>query len=149
VNDYPHPIRLFGIKPGRALVELHTRFALRHDRPARWLQRLCFAVLRRLGAFAQEVEHTVAFRLDEPDLVRRIDAQVLYVYRKTGRAPTRVVIGYDSWEELRARPDFWSYASLDERMPSKVRIRDRFGDIDFMGCSVELVPWLSGALVLP
>lgn len=121
--------------------DLHDTFALRQDRPLVWLQKLCFAVLRRLRAYEiSRTEEIVRYPINGRSFMERLLTQRRELSRELGIAPRTLLIGGEDYEELMCAPE--------------VRHAFQFNapycrDISVYGLTVKVIPWMRGMLVMP
>jgi hypothetical protein len=124
------------------------RFEFRKDKKWHRLQHACFWVLTKIGAFSKG--ETVTFNrmtIDADDFMEQIFKQRSELARQFYKDGQRLLIGADTFDEL---------------MGSKqmIRLRDslvfdaRFNVVNangaqIMGLKVEIIPWMSGMVVLP
>lgn len=119
----------------RVRFEEHEKFTLRSDRPAVWLQRLCFIVLRKLGAFSHGETITVERRIVDCDkFMDAILIQMRSIEEFFNRRAQRILIGAEDYAAL-----------MHEEMASFYYTGRR----EFLGMKVQVVPWMKGVLVMP
>ena len=130
-----------------ALTELRTpfnnteAFQFRKDRPAQWLQKACFFVLRKLRAFyigeAVTIErHT----LDARTFMERLFKQQEGIERFFNRRPTTLLIGAEDYADL-------MHEAAATQMFS---FRAEYGyGREVLGMTVQVIPWMRGCLVMP
>ncbi len=126
--------------------ELKDAFELRTDRPAVWLQRLCFWVLRKLGCYA----HLDTVRVERHDIgkhgdsfMSRLLARRNAVMGSFEREPTKLLIGSAEYAELMEEAISNSPFNFDARYMK--------GDIrnpTVYGLKVEVIPYMRGMLLL-
>jgi len=115
-------------------------FQFRKDRPAHWLQRACFFVLRKLGAFYMDETVTIErHTLDARTFMERLFKQQEGIARFFNRDSTTLLIGAEGYAELMHEAS----ASRD------FAFRAEFGCGTILGLKVHVVPWMRGCLVLP
>ena len=125
----------------RSPFEDKEAFQLRNDRPAKWLQKACFFVLRKLGAFYIGESVTIErHTLDAKTFMERLFKQQKGIERFFNRHPTKLLIGAEDYAELMheasATQAFSFYAEYWERR-------------EVFGMTVEVIPWMRGCLVMP
>ena len=110
-----------------------------------WIQRLCFWVLSRLRcSYYAEVVVDVERHLIDPDgFIDRFFEVYDELDLRYGREPRRIYVGSEDYAEL---------MNADEMsMPYSFRaefIVGNNGHTSFHGVPVEVIPWMSGVLVV-
>ena len=137
------------VRPGAtSMICRNDRFALRPEVGWVWLQRLCLFFLRKIGAYAFDVEQTYDRMVVKPDrLLSGILTQkheLMLTYHREGE---RLLMGPEEFCRLQedACPQkVWT--PLDFTIP--YRWYDR-GEKRVFGLNITVVPWMNGVLVLP
>lgn len=118
------------------------RFSFRKDRPYKWLQRICFSVLAKIGCSAMDetvrVERHV---IDGDDFMGCLLKQNSTLHEFLGDRPTRLLMGAEDYAEV-----------MNEKHPANVefRFQSRYGkDGQLYGMSIIVIPWMRGLLVMP
>ena len=119
------------------------RFEFKSDGSFPWLQRIIFALLRRLGC-----QSTVTLRGEiktayiERDSVIRALLEQQAILREFDRfRPTELFIGSDDYKELMRETSRWDYP---------VTFATEYNsDRQVMGLNVTVVPWMEGILIPP
>ena len=116
-------------------------FQLRTDRPAPWLQKACFWVLRRLRAFY--IGETVTIErhaIDGRTFMDRLFKQREGIDSYFNMRPSRLLIGAEDYAEL-----------MREVVASQAfSFRAEYGyGREILGMTVEVIPWMRGVLVMP
>ena len=122
----------------RLAVDNQATFCFRPDRPARWLQRACFYVLRKLRAF-QESYDIERVRIDAPTFMERLFAQMDDLEGTFNLRPTRLLIGAEDYGALMNEIAISSPLSFSA---------EYFIDRSVMGMTVHIIPWMRGCVVL-
>lgn len=105
-----------------------------------WLQRLCFFVLRKIGAFY--VEETMAVRtitLDYADVCERLYQRHLSLLRDYNVHAATLLIGADDFAEMMQTPAV-------ERL---ITFSLKGVDLRWNGLKIVIVPWMKGCVMLP
>jgi len=116
-------------------------YSLRKDAKAVWLQRACFWVLGKLGAFHLDNRETVTrHRIKPQDFMDALYRQSTEVFDHMGRGGETLIIGPSDYERL-----------MRETAPSQAF---SFGanyrnERTVMGLRVQFVPWIEGFAILP
>jgi hypothetical protein len=116
-------------------------YEFRQDRPARWLQRLCLWVLRKLGAFYQRDMVTVQRHVLKPKtFMDRLFKQREEIASLLNREPKVMLIGADDYFELMNEPAIHQEFSFTAQYGKRREI---------LGMEVRVIPWMRGVLVMP
>lgn len=147
---YPYHASL--LKNDKTFVDVENVYRFRHDRKWPWLQALLFWVLRKLRANDQ-VQSNCFGRIDIN--LRRfgdfLQAYVNEIYRLTGTAPKRALVGWRTMER------FVSSGEWKEIMCNPQRIDLPYGNRyapyergQYLGFSLLTLPWFEeGIIFLP
>lgn len=124
--------------------ELPDAYAVRKDRPCRWLQRLCVWILRKLGAKAiRKRAETRWITVPIRPLLDAVDRQLRDLFLLNKR-PDRIIMGRDAFQELTGdmlrAPHPFLFDAPCQATGGRARIA---------GVRVQVVPWLRGCVVLP
>ena len=116
-------------------------FELRRDRPAVWLQKACFFVLRKLGAFHIGERVTIERHfIDAKTFMGRLFLQQEGIEQFFNIEPKRLLIGAEDYAELMheavATQTFSFQAEYWRRR-------------EIFGMTVQVIPWMRGVLVMP
>jgi hypothetical protein len=125
----------------RVPFEKLTAFQFRKDRPAHWLQKACFFVLQKLGAFYMAETVTIErHTLDARTFMERLFKQQEGIARFFNYDSTTLLIGAEDYAEL-----------MHEASASQAfAFRADFGcGSTILGLKVHVIPWMRGCLVLP
>ncbi len=116
-------------------------FSFNPKRPAKWLQRVCLAILRRLGCYDMEaIQRYERHVIDGDTFMDRALKQHEWMARVLEREPKTILLGPDEYNELMARADETNFA---------FEFDTRYGkDGHFYGMQVRVIPWMSGFLVM-
>lgn len=124
------------------------RYEFRVDRPAHWLQRLCFWVLGKLGAYADF--HTVTIERHVigkhgDTFAKRLFEQTDSLMNEFNRRPTQLLIGSEDYAGLMQEPLSHQMFDFDSRYFMGNGAREP----TVHGLKVRVIPWMRGMLVLP
>jgi len=139
-------VRFLATTEQRTICDLKDAFELRHDKKFVWLQRVCFWVLKKIGAYY--LKHTVSYSriLIEPDkfmdklFKQRCEMEGFYYSR-----PSRLFIGAQDYEELMGSSEIRQIMQFD----AQYWVKEEGYRPEIMGLSVTIVPWMKGVLVMP
>lgn len=116
-------------------------FEFRKDRPAHWLQKLCFFVLRKLGAFRiDDVISVERHIIDSDEFMGRLFEQNVNIQKFFNMRPERVLIGSEDYSKLMEQEIARHQFGFSARYAISHNI---------FGLKVEVIPWMRGILVMP
>jgi hypothetical protein len=121
-----------------------ARFTYRPALGWRMLQRACFAILRRIGAFVLETDKVSEISLDAARLSVGLIANYRREVERLMYTPARLVVGAEQWHELMGDP----LLNQAVRFSAPVDLRAA-GRPRLMGLDVTIVPWFDGVVILP
>jgi len=126
--------------------EINDTFAFRADRPAPWLQRACLWILRKLGCWAcvdtASIERHYIGKNGRAFMERLWERRVA-IQGSFDFDPTRLLIGAQEYAELMNEP----VSNTGFQFGAEWRRGSKHGPI-VMGLEVEVIPWMSGMLLL-
>lgn len=127
--------------------ELKDSFELRKDRPAVWLQRLCLWVLRRLGCYAQHEtvridRHYIGWKGNS--FMERLWERKKLIWGSFDMEPTRLLIGAEDYARLMQE----AYSKNSFEFSAQYMMGRAGREPEVMGLKVEVIPWMSGILLL-
>lgn len=132
-----------------------TRFDLFEFRPKRgwvWLQRICFKILRWIGAYHEEVIHTFTRHKEEnSDLMAHLLKQNIgwleWIYRSDSRGyRPRIYCGPEQQASLMRLVNFHHMSPVTFDCSSVTRDESR---VKWHGIPVTVIPWMEGAIIVP
>lgn len=133
-------------------------YTYRADRPHRWLQRLCLAVLEHLRAYdlpIREIAKVYTFGPVEAEkLHKAIGRQLLDIIRFEGYAlrPKNLYIGSDDFSEITDNPSATVFCDrLTMRSPKMHQgVTDSGSDLwlEPYDIKIVIVPWMKGWVLL-
>lgn len=118
-----------------------TAFQYRMDRPARWLQKAIFFVLRKLEAFYIDQAETIErHTIDATTFIERLFVQQEELKRFFNRDAATLLIGAEDYATL-----------MREAVASQmISFRAEYGfGREILGMEVRVIPWIRGCVVLP
>ncbi len=122
-------------------------FEYRHDRPLRWLQKICFYILRKIKAFYLRHHQETAYQIvNSNDLSEKIISHIISVRNFQGKVPALIVIGREEFEALAdcCIPRYLTL-TLNNNYGRSMHSYDlQIGSQKF---EVVVMPWLSGTIV--
>lgn len=153
-------IHLREILPVLELINANDSFALRKDRPAIWLQKICIWVLRKLKAYGQiEVTTYKTCVIGErgEHFMNNLTRHYANLHEDLWTKPKRLIIGSKTFSEVMRIEECMSIFSFQSeyKLP-----RDKDPD-DFpgkypsgpywtcYGLRVDIIPWMEGMVFLP
>jgi hypothetical protein len=138
---------------------VHThrdKFTLRKERGWVWLQRLCFWVLRKIGAYHLETIETVTY--GPFDRNEKLSQRLFDIVEETLGWDTfddtqwMVVMGRDEFRQLDQDKELLHVFGFVIGMEMRRPIRNRFGEYKvgtFHGIDVVVLPWVEGMTLVP
>lgn len=128
-----------------SFVDSSNTFSFRKDAKAHWLQKLCFAILRKLGAFHQMEMVTIErHTIDSSSFVERLFKQKEGIHKFFNKRPKVLLIGAKDYAELMQSKEFNQQFSFQAQY---FYGNDRV--VQIFGLEVKVIPWMSGVLVMP
>lgn len=126
------------------MVPMFDAFKFKPKGPAQWLQRLAWRFLNWRGAMEQAYEPTVQYfrhTIDSGSFIERIIRQKQELLAGFNKTAQRLIIGSEDYAELMGCLDVqYQHFSFDAKVHHGRRL---------LGLSVEVVPWIRGAVVMP
>lgn len=116
-------------------------FQLRQDRPAIWIQKVCFFVLRKLRAFhvGERIE-IERHRIDASTFMDRLFKQRYGIEQFFNMRPTRLLIGSEDYADI----------MREVAVNNMFSFQAQYGyGREILGMTVEVIPWMRGVLVMP
>ena len=127
----------------REYVELADQYQLRADRKMLWLQRICFWVLKKIGARAVRTDLLIKKNtIDIKNLFDLVLRQQYELYGKYLLESRHLLVGYDEYSKFMD-------GTLNSHFAFEVPKHQLNNGLVVSGMRVTLVPWMSGVLVLP
>lgn len=114
----------------------------------RGLQKLCFWILRKIGAFYVEpVKHNEITRhvVDIPSFMDRIINQRQILRNFWDMTPRRLLIGSEDYEELMCSEE----VKHRFQFYGEYWVPGESGNPKIMGLTIDVIPWMRGILVMP
>jgi hypothetical protein len=135
-------IDVYELRSIPTVVALKDAFELREDRPARWLQRVCLWVLKKLGCYANKEtvaieRHAVGWHGEK--FMERLWARKKAIWGDFEMEPTRLLLGAADYEEMMKEVCTGGFSFNAEWYR---------GNREVMGLKVEVVPHMRGMLLL-
>ena len=125
----------------RTPFECKESFEFREDRRYLWVQRVCFYLLRKIGAHRRGEKVTVErHRLDAKTFMERIFKQKDALQYEFSVSPKRLLIGAKDYADL-----------MHEGMASQAFSfqAEYWKNKTVYGLTVTVIPWMEGVLVMP
>jgi hypothetical protein len=116
-------------------------YSFRKDRPYHRLQRLCFWILQKIGAFdvGENLTYT-RHTIDTQSFMERLFRQQSHLEGYFNRRPKRLLIGAEDFAVMMG----------SEEIRQQLIFRTEYGHgREIMGLQVEVIPWMRGILVMP
>lgn len=115
------------------------------NKRARWLQKLCFWVLKKLHCEHYEIQCTInTIEVNFDDIVRQVlntasAIDIVYHHR-----PKHLLLGHDKMQELGCEANSLMHFSFPPNYQAPVS-----PPVKFAGMEIVLVPWMEGLMLVP
>jgi len=145
--DDRKPVTWMQARLVETVLDLGNAFEFREDRGWHWLQRACFWVLRKIGAYAQETTRVwTRHPQDNDDLLKSLLGQEQEWLRLIHREDCRIYMGPEEHTEVLRMCDHLGSGHFT--FDARIKITDRHGP-RFHDVPITVVPWLKGAFIVP
>lgn len=125
----------------RSVTTFKDAYEFRRDRPAKWLQKLCLWVLRKLKCYHLKDTVTIQrHRLDARTFMERLFKQKSELSKLFNREPKRMLIGSEDYFEMMNEPTIYQGFTFNAEYGKGRHI---------YGLEVQVIPWMRGLLVMP
>jgi hypothetical protein len=128
------------------LIDRQDKFEFRKDKKFKSIQKICFYLLRKIGAFSQD--ETISYteiHFDEDEFIEKIFKIINNMECIFNKRPKRILIGRDDFNKLMNK----NYIMMQKiEFDTKYRYGNSSG-YSIMGLHVEIIPWMEGILVMP
>lgn len=132
--------------PLRTTFEAMDKFKLREDRPAVWLQKVLFWMLRKLRCYAMDESLTMRrYTLETRKFMEQLYQQHSHLMDYYHLRGERLLIGAKDFADLMNDKELIPYMVSFE---GSYNYQDR-GHQSIMGMKITIVPWMNGIIVLP
>lgn len=109
-----------------------------------WLQKICFAVLKKLNCYAMlEIGSYHRYEFDKDKLIENIAYQRREILKDVS-LPKRIYMGSGDFARFISDEDQFRYVSF----PADITV-NHGRQQKIMGITVEVIPWMEGILVVP
>lgn len=135
--------------------DLEDAYAFRKDRPAHWLQKICFYILKKLKAYHFKKTISVErHEINAKDFMERLFIQRRELQSYFNIRPTVLLIGAEDYKEMMGdklvaqaisfKADYWLQENrTGDWNPHGVSRRPTL-----LGITVHVIPWMRGCLLL-
>ena len=125
----------------QAMPTVHYNF--RSDRKHRWLQKVCFWILRKLKCHSTMYEPEVDLNyqhhtIDTKDFAEQLIEQCELLQYCHGERPKKVLVGVNVYRQITGNPAIRKKLSFQASCSGS-----------FMGLEIVIIPWMEGILVMP
>lgn len=121
--------------------ERRDAFVFRKDRKYHWLQKACFWLLGKIGAYDHgETVTYVRHRIEARTFMDRLFKQRAQLLSFFNREPKRLLIGAEDYAEMMQTAPISQQFSFQAEYGRNRQI---------CGLTVEVIPWMRGILVMP
>ncbi|CAL62421.1 Hypothetical protein HEAR2289 [Herminiimonas arsenicoxydans] len=126
-------------------VERKNVFEFRKDRKYHWLQKACFYVLDKIGAYHNEMQSEIKrILIDSDDFAQKLYMQRKYIFKELDQPGRVLLIGAQDFQQLMGSPEIHQMLSFNMKVH-----QGRDGATQIMGMEVKIIPWMRGMLVMP
>lgn len=134
-------IRVIEPKYTHNMVTLKHAYEFRRDLRYRWVQKICFWVLQKIGAYCQEDTVDVTYHdINTTDVLERLYRNIDIAYEYNHVDPEHIIMGSQDFHELMGIPGSHSHFQFDAQYGRSKRL---------LGIRVHVVPWIRGMIVVP
>ena len=116
-------------------------FQFRDDLKHHWLQKACFWILRKIGAyrkFGSEVVETI--NVQPESVLTQIFRQREELEDVHFTDASQIIIGGDDYMEMMSSPEIRQYMEFGA---------DVYSPKGIIGLTIKVVPWMKGIVVIP
>lgn len=136
------PVQFIGTREETTVTVLKDGFELRDDQRWPWLQRVCFWILRKLGAFLrQETRNVTTFVVNPKMFIERALEMQEQLDVSFDTVPEMLLIGAQDFAEL-MRSEYVTETAC--QFSAEYHNEGRI-----MGLEVLIIPWMRGCIVMP
>jgi hypothetical protein len=138
-------IRFYETETTKSVLQEKDKFEFRRDLKYPRTQKLCFWLLKKIGAFANtDIVTEKRFLFDCPDFMEKLYKMDEVVFNHVHRGARHVLIGPEEFHDMIADTEIKHCVSFT----GNYRYGNNSG-IQIMNMTVTVVPWMSGILPLP
>lgn len=122
------------------------KFTFRPDKKWPWLQKICFAILRKLGANSiGEVVKIERRVIDSDKFISAIYKQKAEIKELFNMCPKHLFIGAEDYSVLMRE----EISTMPFDFRATYAYNDEYNRQQIMGLNVKVIPWMRGILVVP
>lgn len=122
------------------------KFTFRSDKKWPWLQKVCFAILRKLGANSiGEVVKIERRVIDSDSFMQKIFEQKNGIQTLFNISPKQLLIGAEDYAQLMRE----EISTMPFDFRARYAYNDEYNRQQIMGLNVKVIPWMRGILVVP
>lgn len=130
----------------RTLTEFKDGFEFRSDKKYHWIQKFCFWILRKIGAYRRENIHSFKkFTINPDSFMERLFKQNSYLQKEFNMKPSKLFIGAEDYTAVMGGDEMRQMLQFN----TSYHFRDGRCGIEIMGLKVTVVPWMRGIIVMP
>ena len=129
-----------------AWVDNTRYFSFRKDKKWHRIQRACFWLLKKIGAFSRDKEISYSYKTvayDPSKVTEYVHRQANYILSRENRHPRYLYVGPQQFHEL-FNSEVARYMSF-----APLSITDQYPAPEFAGLKIIVLPWMEGVLVVP
>ncbi len=127
------------------LVDFKDSFAFREDKKYWWVQKTCFWILKKIGAYNQEQTFSYKkFTIDPQSFMERLFRQKSYITEEFNVKPSKLFIGDEDFSEMMSSKEIRQSLSFNATYNFNIG-----NETKVMGLKVSIIPWMRGIIVMP
>ena len=129
--------------------DLEDAYAFRKDRPAHWLQKICFYILKKLKAYHFKKTISVErHEINAKDFMERLFIQRRELQSYFNIRPTVLLIGAEDYKEMMGNKLVQQSLTFKTEYVYSSRNRGNITKQIALGLTVHVIPWMRGCLLL-
>ncbi len=129
----------------KKLTEFKDGFEFRSDKKYHSIQKVCFWILIKIGAYRRESVVTYKRYTISPDsFMERLFRQNNYLQREFNVKPSELFIGAEDYAIMMGSDEMKQMLSFNATYSH----RDGYGS-HVMGLRIHVIPWMRGIIVMP
>lgn len=120
-----------------------SSFSFRYDKKYHFVQKLCFLILNKIGAYTKNVSYESSYQtltINTDDFINNILAQREELFHTYGFLPEKILIGSKNFAKLMSTVDFENVLQFKASYYYNKKI---------MELDVTVIPWMEGIIVMP
>lgn len=125
-------------------LKISNAYEFRKDKPFHWIQKLCFWVLKQIGAEYVTTTTSIKYHdidINSSNLLAVVTEQMDVVYSHYGKYPKHILMGAQDFKEIMHTADIYSYMEFDTSLG--------LTGYRLLGLKVHILPYMRGVLAIP